>query len=308
MSDNKRRSLGRGLAALLGDEDEPAEAGGSVARNNRIVAVAALEPNRFQPRREFDEEAIEALAESIRANGLLQPLLVRPIADDGEAAESFEIIAGERRWRAAQRAQLHELPVVVRDLSDREALEVALVENVQRRDLNPLEEAEGYRRLIEEFRHTQEELARIIGKSRSHIANMLRLLQLPERVKRLVQTGAISAGHARALLNAEDIEALAEEVASRGLSVRETEKLAQQVKAAAADASGSRAPRSRAGGEKDPDTRALEDELSAALGLKVSIAARGQGGKLTITYANLDQLDEVIARLRRAPMALAAGE
>lgn len=303
MTEAKRRSLGRGLAALLGDEEEDvAESGGDSGeappvRSDRVVPIAELRPNRFQPRRAFDEDALETLAESIRTNGLLQPILVRP-ADDG-----YEIVAGERRWRAAQQAQLHEIPIVVREMGDREALEIAIVENVQRRDLTPLEEAEGYRRLMSDFEHTQEDVAKAVARSRSHIANMLRLLHLPDSVQQMVQAGRISAGHARALLNAEDVEGLAQQVAERGISVRETERLAQEVKAAAREANGKGGKKAPPiGPRKDADTRYLEDELSAALGLRVSVDAKGEGGKVTIEYSTLDQLDGVIARLR-APQA-----
>jgi len=313
MTDNKR-NLGRGLAALLGD-DEEAEAAvapqgeapqrdasaAESAQSRQHVAIDRLGPNPYQPRRAFDEESIAALADSIATNGILQPLLVRPVEEG--AAGHYEIIAGERRWRAAQRAQLHEVPVVVRGLSDTAALEIAIVENVQRRDLTPLEEAQGYQRLMDEFQHTQEDLARAVGKSRSHIANMLRLLQLPERVKVLVQTGDISAGHARALLNAEDTEGLAREVAERGLSVRETEKLAQQVKAESADSGegGGASRRANAAQAKDPDTRALEDDVATQLGLKVKIAPKGKGGTVTLHYTDLDQLDDVVHRLCHGP-------
>lgn len=306
MSESKRNNLGRGLAALLGDEDEEDLSSLDQVRTTRQVSVAQLEPNPFQPRRAFDEEALEALAESIRANGLLQPLLVRRRPDD---PNMYQIIAGERRWRAAQRAQLHEVPVAVREFTDRQSLEIAIVENVQRQDLNPLEESEGYRRLIEEFRHSQEDLARIVGKSRSHIANMLRLLQLPDAVKRLLQAGAISAGHARALLSAEDVEGLARQVAEQGLSVRQTETLARRVKTAARGQDGEaedagappRAGGARGNGAKDADTRALEDDLSALLGLKVEIDLRGRGGTLRIHYQTLEQLDDVLNRLNQTP-------
>lgn len=313
MSENKRTNLGRGLAALLGDEDEEDYASLDRVRASRDVSIAQLVANPFQPRREFDEDALDALAESIRANGLLQPILVRRQPDD---PNMYEIIAGERRWRAAQRAQLHEVPVVVRELTDRESLEIAIVENVQRQDLNPLEESEGYQRLIDEFQHTQEDLARVVGKSRSHIANMLRLLQLPDSVKRLVQTGAISAGHARALLSVEDVEKVAREVAEKGLSVRATEKLAQKVKKAANGGaeSGQGGPtKARGGGsggarpaEKDADTRALEDDLSGLLGLKVEIDFEGASGTLKIHYTTLEQLDDVLNRLNHAPDRLGA--
>ena len=298
MTENKRKNLGRGLAALLGDEEDDGEDYASLdkVRATRNVPIEQLQANRFQPRRLFDEEALDALSESIRAQGLLQPILVRRREDD---PNSYEIIAGERRWRAAQKAQLHEVPVVVRDMADREALEIAIVENVQRRDLTPLEESEGYQRLMDEFQHTQEDLARVVGKSRSHIANMLRLLQLPDSVKQLVQAGEISAGHARALLNAEDSETLAKEVSKKGLSVRETERLAQQVKQAAKGQAG-RPARSKAP-QKDPDTRQLEDDLSSLLGLRVNIEFHGQGGTLTVHYKTLDQLDDVLNRLNQHP-------
>jgi ParB family chromosome partitioning protein len=299
MSENKRKNLGRGLAALLGDEDDDEQDYASLdkVRASRTVPIEQLQANRFQPRRMFDEEALQALTESIKAQGLLQPILVRRRDDD---PNSYEIIAGERRWRAAQQAQLHEVPVVVRDMADREALEIAIVENVQRRDLTPLEESEGYQRLMDEFQHTQEDLARVVGKSRSHIANMLRLLQLPDSVKQLVQGGEISAGHARALLNADDSEALAKEVAKKGLSVRETERLAQQVKQAAKGHAGQKT-KSKAAPAKDPDTRQLEDDLSSLLGLKVNIEFHGQGGTLTVHYKTLDQLDDVLNRLNQHP-------
>jgi ParB family chromosome partitioning protein len=299
MTDPKRKNLGRGLAALLGDEDEEQDyASLDKVRASRTVPIEQLGPNRFQPRRMFDEEALEALSDSIRSQGMIQPILVRRRPDD---PNSYEIIAGERRWRAAQRAQLHEVPVVVRDMADNEALEIAIVENVQRRDLTPLEESEGYQRLIDEFQHTQEDLARVVGKSRSHIANMLRLLSLPDSVKQLVQAGEISAGHARALLNANDVEGLAQEVAKKGLSVRETERLAQQVKQAAKGQGGSGKAKSGKAAQKDPDTRQLEDDLSSLLGLKVNIEFHGQGGTLTVHYKTLDQLDDVLNRLNQHP-------
>jgi ParB family chromosome partitioning protein len=280
-----KRNLGRGLSALLGGAavEPPRE---EVGRPPRALPIEQLHPGRFQPRRQFAEEAIEALAQSVRENGILQPLLVRRHPTQ---AGAWEIIAGERRWRAAQRARLHEVPVVVRELSDRAALEIALVENVQRQDLLPLEEAEGYRRLIEEFGHTQEALSQQLGKSRSHIANTLRLLKLPEPVRRLLDDGAISAGHARALLGAADPAGLAGRVAAEGLSVRATERLAAQVKPAA---------RRRGAPPPDPDIAALERDLASRLGLSVSVRARGESGSLTIRYETLEQLDEVLARLR----------
>ena len=292
MSDDKGKTrLGRGLSALLGEDGGDYAALDSL-RESKTVPIEYLRPNRFQPRREFDDAELESLAESIRAQGIIQPILVRR---DQERQNAYEIIAGERRWRAAQRARLHEVPVVIKDLSDEKALEVALVENIQRQDLNALEEADGYHRLMQEFSHTQEDLARVVGKSRSHVANTLRLLGLPDEVKEMVVRHTLSAGHARALLNAIDPIALARAAATRGLNVRQTEKLAQagrETKTPAAALS-----------QKDADTIALERELSQVLGLKVSVnfhAASG-GGELVIHYTTLEQLDEVLQRLSQNP-------
>jgi ParB family chromosome partitioning protein len=291
--DPRRRGLGRGLSALFGDEaQQEAAPGGAPAGGTRMMPVELLHPGRYQPRRQFDEESLNALIESVKAQGILQPLLVRRHPD---IADAYEIVAGERRWRAAQAAQLHEVPVIIRELGDRETLEIALVENIQRQDLNPLEEAEGYRRLLEEFAHTQEDLARVVGKSRSHIANSLRLLTLPDTVRTMVQDGRITAGHARALLNAGDPEGLAEEVAKRGLNVRQTEKLAKLAKESASGGKVS------APAAKLADTAALERELTALLGLKVTIAFDGSGGALTIHYRTLEQLDDVLRRLSNSP-------
>jgi ParB family transcriptional regulator, chromosome partitioning protein len=311
VADDKRRNLGRGLSALLGDSGAAAAssvlgnavleratpqpvAGGERAKGLRSVAIGHLRPGKFQPRRHFDEAAIADLVESVRDKGILQPILVRHHPDDPHA---FEIIAGERRWRAAQRAQLHEVPVIIRDLTDKEALEVALVENLQRQDLTPLEEADGYRRLIDEFSHTQEELAKAVGKSRSHVANMMRLLALPESIKVMVDKSQLSAGHARALLTAADPVALARQVVDKGLNVRQTEKLAQgaatKVKGNAGGGGGSSVPLSA----KDADTVALERDLTVMLGVKVAIRTTGAGGDLTITYGSLEQLDDILSRL-----------
>lgn len=299
--EGKRRSLGRGLSALLGEETEDYATLDKV-RQTKTVPLEFLKPGRYQPRRHFDEAAMQMLVDSVREKGVLQPLLVRR---DPEISTMFEIIAGERRWRAAQLAQLHEVPVVIRELDDREALELALVENIQRQDLTPLEEADGYRRLLDEFGHTQEDLAKAVGKSRSHVANMLRLLALPDPIKRMVEEGSLTAGHARALLTADDPTSLATQVMQQGLNVRQTEQLAQTAKAAtgkgksgggAGTASGASAPT-----DKDPDTVALERDLSALLGLRVSIEFEGRGGSLTVHYRTLDQLDDVLRRLKQAP-------
>ncbi|MBE0533399.1 MAG: ParB/RepB/Spo0J family partition protein [Rhodospirillales bacterium] len=285
-AEGHRRNLGRGLSALLG-EDDVAPAGGEPGHGIRTLPIEFLHPSPFQPRHRMNDESLQELAQSIADKGILQPLLVR--RDSGQA-DSYEIIGGERRWRAAQLAQLHEVPVIIRELEDREALEIALIENLQREDLSPLDEADGYRRLKEEFSYTQEELAASLGKSRSHVANTLRLLNLPPAVKEMVDGGVLTAGHARALLNADDPAALAAIVAKRGLNVRQTEKLAQVKAKPAAQ---------RSGGARDPDTLALERDLSNLLGLKVGIRFRGGAGSLTIEYQSLEQLDEILHRLSR---------
>ncbi|MEI7608050.1 MAG: ParB/RepB/Spo0J family partition protein [Rhodospirillaceae bacterium] len=286
----KRTGLGRGLSALFGEASEDYASLDRV-RQTKQVPVEFLFPGRFQPRRKFDELAISELAQSVKEKGVLQPLLVRRHPDRPNA---YEIIAGERRWRAAQSAALHEVPVVVRDLTDREALEISIIENVQRQDLTPLEEAEGYRRLLDEFQHTQENLARSLGKSRSHIANTLRLMGLPEPIKLMLHDGALTAGHARALLTAANPIALAEKIVADGLNVRQTEALAKGEEAAALRPA---LTGGKAGAEKDADLLSLEESLSEQLGLKVQIATRGKGGSLTITYKSLDQLDDVLRRL-----------
>ncbi len=281
MADDRARGLGRGLSSLIGSA--PA-LDARTAKTQRTVPVAFLRANRFQPRKTFADEDLADLANSIREKGVLLPILVRPIA--GEAGQ-FEIVAGERRWRAAQLAKLHEVPVVVRELSDAESLELAIIENVQRADLNAIEEAAAYQELIERFDYTQEKLATEVGKSRSHIANILRLLKLPDSVKTLVRDGKLSAGHARTLVGRADAEALAHQILEAGLNVRQAERRSPRSK-------GHRAP------EKDPDTKALEHSLSNVLGLKVDIADRGDaGGHLTISYKTLEQLDDLIRRLSR---------
>jgi ParB family chromosome partitioning protein len=314
----KRTNLGRGLAALFGDENEDYASLDKV-RSSKEVPIEHLHPNRFQPRRFFDDEALETLTASIRENGVLQPIIVRRHPDH---PSEYEIIAGERRWRASQKAALHEVPVVIREFTDSQALEVAIVENVQRQDLSALEEAEGYRRLMDEFNHTQEDLGRVVGKSRSHIANTLRLLTLPEDVKSLLETGALSAGHARALIGADNPGPLAKRIVSEGLSVRETERVAKRVKAGASEEpekllskGGGKAVAGEGGTsagkesghvkpvpfEKDADTIALERDLSNMLGLEVAIEFYGKGGSLTIRYETLEQLDDVLHRLNQNP-------
>jgi len=286
--ENRRRSLGRGLSALFESEREVSTES-PVQRAFKTVPVELLTPGSLQPRHRFEEDELQALAASIRENGIVQPILARPKA----AGEGYEIVAGERRWRAAQLAQLHEVPIVIRVLDDRQALELSLVENIQRRDLNPIEEANGYRRLIEEFGHSAEDLARHLGRSRSHVVNMLRLLTLPAPVKAMVEEGALSAGHARALLNAPRLEALARRVVARGLSVRETERLANRAKKPAAQG------RERGAGGKSADTLALERKLGLLLGLAVKIEEQGEGGRLVLVYKTLEQLDGLVRRLVR---------
>ncbi len=283
--ETKRRGLGRGLSALLGDEAEDYASLDRV-RLTKAVPIEFLRPGSIQPRKYFDDETIEALVESVREKGILQPLLVRRHPDQTNA---YEIVAGERRWRAAQRAGLREVPVVIKELDDSEALEIALIENVQREDLTAIEEAEGYRRLMDEFDHTQEALAQAIGKSRSHIANLLRLLTLPDQVKQMVNEGSLSAGHARALISTSAPTELAQKVVKGGMSVRQTEKLAKQ--------QSSSTPAARQSAARDPNIVALENDLSNMLGLKVSIRTRGEGGTLDIAYESLDQLDDVLHRL-----------
>ena len=291
----RQRGLGKGLAALLGESMEPSTPGG---REGALLSVPIehLTPHPNQPRQHFDEAEIESLAASIREKGIVQPLVVRPGPGDEDGAP-YQIVAGERRWRAAQRAGLHELPAVVHHLSDSESIEIALVENLQRRDLNPLEEATAYRRLIREFDHRQEDVATALGKSRSHVANTVRLLDLPETVKALVGDETLSAGHGRALLAAADPAELADTVVRLSLTVRQTEALVRR-------AGQPRKDRSVAGA-RDPNIGALQDDLSRALGLRVTIdpARRGDGGRLTIAYKAPEQLDALINRLRAGPQS-----
>lgn len=297
----KRRNLGRGLSALLGEDTED-YAQLDKLRVFRMVPIEHLHPSRFQPRHAMDPAAIEELAKSIGEKGVLQPLLVRRRSDDVNA---FEIIAGERRWRAAQQAQVHEVPVVIKDITDSEALEIALVENLQRQDLSPLDEARGYSRLMEEFSHTQQNLAKAMGKSRSHVTNMMRLLELPGPVKILLEDGKLTAGHARALLKADDIIGLAEQVARLGLSVRQTEAL---VRRGAAAGKGKKGGRTKRASRKDADTRVLERDMENLLGLKVDIQFHGRGGSLTIRYKSLEQLDDILQRLSQSPVPVVVAD
>jgi ParB family chromosome partitioning protein len=288
-----RSRLGRGLAALIGDVGEEVAAV-ERSRGQRRVPIEFLRPNPRNPRKSFDEQELEDLAGSIREKGIIQPILVRTLPG---MADVYEIIAGERRWRAGQRAGLHEVPVLLVEAGDREALELAIIENVQRSDLNALEEALGYEQLVAEFGYAQADLARIIGKSRSHVANTLRLLRLPDGVKSMVAQGQLSAGHARALLSVPDPEATAKRVVERGLNVRDVERLAQDEVAVAAQRAktpSTATPKP----DKDADTRALEKALEDALGMVVAIQHGSRGGELRIRYKTLEQLDSVCHRLR----------
>ncbi|ATE63295.1 ParB/RepB/Spo0J family partition protein [Rhizorhabdus dicambivorans] len=296
-ADTPRRGLGRGLSALLGETvaEQPIDPGAPRAAGVRMMSVGHIYANPHQPRRHFDDAALDELAASIGQRGLIQPIVVRPNPHNS----AYQIVAGERRWRAAQRARLHEVPVIVRELSDADTLEFAIVENIQRQDLNAVEEAVSYQRLIKEFGHTQEELGKLVAKSRSHVANMLRLLDLPDEVQAMVADGRLSMGHARALITAPDPHALALQVISRELSVRETEKLAKGSKAPGKAA----APRTNAApGVPSADIEALERQIGDILGLKVTIAHGDKGGTISVAYTTLDQLDLVCQRLSGEPI------
>jgi ParB family chromosome partitioning protein len=277
-----RRGLGRGLSALIGDEAAPTR--GEIPKATRTLPIAFLRPGKFQPRKFFGEEALEGLAQSVREKGVLTPILVRPLGGD-----AYEIVAGERRWRAAQLAKLHDVPVVVRDLADAEALELAIIENVQRADLNPIEEAAAYQELITRFGRTQEQVAGEVGKSRSHVANSVRLLRLPESVKAWLREGKLTAGHARTLLNAADPEAAARKIIAGELTVRQAEHRSEAKKP----------PTGRK--RQDPNISQMETGISNHLGLKVQIIHKGdKGGEIRVRYTRLEQLDEVARRLSKA--------
>ncbi len=293
MAEEAPSRLGRGLAALigedtafaLGDKEAPAPKG------VREVPIEFLRANPFQPRHTFRPEDLEDLANSIREKGVLQPIVVRPVKGE---ENRFEIVAGERRWRASQAAQLHQVPVIVKELSDAESLEIAIIENVQRADLNSVEEAAGYERLMQQFDYTQDQLSKLIGKSRSHVANTLRLLSLPESVRKMIEQGKLSAGQARPLIGHERAEDLAREIVAKGLSAREAEALTRKTDPAAAGTKPKALPKA----EKDADTLALEKNISDQLGLNVSISFSGdKGGEVKIAYKTLEQLDEICRRL-----------
>lgn len=285
----EKKGLGRGLSALLADTQTTGESEKRSKATETSLPIEKVLPNPDQPRRDFPEDDLAELAKSVSEKGIIQPLIVRP-SPTGDG--TFQIVAGERRWRAAQRAKLHEVPVVVRTFSDVEVLEIAIIENIQRADLNPIEEALGYRQLMDKFGHTQEKLAEALGKSRSHIANLLRLLGLPDEVLKMVREGKLSAGHARTLVVSADPIAHARQIVAEGLSVRKAEQLAKQ----SVNPVAPKAPRAMT---KDADTRAIEQDLSANLGLKVSIdyGQDSQAGKVTISYKNLDELDGICQKL-----------
>ena len=281
--EERPRGLGRGLSALIGDEAVMMRGSEPAPRATRTLPVAFLKPGKYQPRKNFADDALAELAASIKEKGVLTPILVRPLG-----ADAYEIVAGERRWRAAQMAKLHDVPVVVRELADAEALEIAIIENVQRADLNPIEEAAAYQELIDRFGRTQEQVAQEVGKSRPHVANTIRLLRLPNSVKALLQEGKLTAGHARTLLSAPDPEAAAWEILKGGMTVRQAEQ--RTVK------------KSKPGGKpaKDPNVADLEASISNGLGLKTQIIHKGdKGGEVRISYASLEQLDEITRRLSR---------
>ena len=288
----KKRGLGRGLSALMADvaPDSGGESTNAPRRADQTVPIERIRPNPDQPRRRFSEDDLNDLAASIKEKGVIQPLIVRS-RDGGD----YEIVAGERRWRAAQMAQLHELPVVVREFDDVEVLEVAIIENIQRADLNAIEEAAGYKQLMEKFGHTQEKMAEALGKSRSHIANLVRLLQLPEDVVDLVREGTLSAGHARALITAGAPSSLASIILKKGLSVRQTEALVKKSNQEIEDWKAGKPPKEKVASGKDADTKALEGDLSAALGMKVEVNHKGdqESGQVVVNYKSLDDLDEI---------------
>jgi ParB family chromosome partitioning protein len=291
--EGSRSRLGRGLAALIGDVDT--ESTVERPRGQRRLPTGSLRPNARNPRRIFASAELDELVASLRERGIIQPIVVRPLHG---VADGYEIVAGERRWRAAQRAGLHEVPVVVIEATDAEALQLAIIENVQRADLNPLEEAEGYRALVEEFGNSQEEIAKTVGKSRSYVANTLRLLKLSDPVKAYIHGGKLTAGHARMLIGAPNAEELAEQIVERGLNVRQVEAIAREANAKGKSAGGHKA---RSANAKTADVLAFERKVSDATGLVVSIDHRNDRGTLTIRYNNLEQLDDLVQKLVRTP-------
>jgi ParB family chromosome partitioning protein len=295
---SKAAGLGRGLSALLGEQPQAAQAdaAGTSRGGVREIEIARIKPNPNQPRIQFDEETLDELADSIRERGILQPILLRPNGED------YQIVAGERRWRAAQRAQLHTIPAIVREIDETTTAELALIENIQRQDLNALEEAEGYHQLIQRHGHTQDGVAKIVHKSRSHVANLLRLLDLPAFVKETLVRGDISMGHARAVLTADDAEGLTREIVAKGLSVRQAEEWVRREKTKPGAGHDIARASARNAQAANPDVQALERQLGDLLGLKVAVAHKGQGGAVTLHYSNLEQLDMICQRLSGEPI------
>lgn len=297
MADEARSRLGRGLASLIGDVGGEAAHVDRPNRAQRRVPIEFLKANPRNPRRKFSDAELAELSESIKQHGVIQPIVVRPVKG---AQDRFEIIAGERRWRASQRAGLHDVPIVTIDVGDSAALEIAIIENVQRSDLNAMEESLGYHALAAEYKHSQDEIAKLVGKSRSHVANMMRLTKLPDQVQAYIAEGKLSAGHARALIGVSDAAATAKKIVEQGLSVRETEALAHEQ---GVPERGPQKARGKSGtapsDKKDPDTLALERRISDVLGLKVSVDHRDPGGRVEIKYRDLDQLDEIVRRLEK---------
>jgi ParB family chromosome partitioning protein len=294
MNDPKKHGLGRGLSALLGEAPRPAGSGNGGADGIQTIEVARIRPNPAQPRKHFDQESLAELADSLGRHGVLQPILVRP------AGDGFEIVAGERRWRAAQLAQVHRIPALVRDDSPSATAEIALIENIQRQDLNAIEEAEAYRTLIATHGHGQDAVAKLVGKSRSHVANLLRLLDLPQAVQQMLMRGDLSMGHARAIASAEEPEVLAKQIVDGGLSVRQAEQLARRVKPGAGRDIGRGVERQA--NAVDSDLAALERQLGDLLGLKVKVTHAGAGGTVSLSYSSLDQLDMICQRLSGEPI------
>ena len=295
-SERQPKGLGMGLSALLGEATRPAAAAQTVGAGGvREIEIARIRPNPNQPRVQFDDAALDELSKSIAARGVLQPILLRV------NGEGYEIVAGERRWRAAQRAQLHSIPAIVREIDDTSMAEIALIENIQREDLNAIEEAEGYRQLIERYGHTQDDVGRIVHKSRSHVANLLRLLDLPDAVRQALISGEISMGHARAVASAEDPAELTAEIIARGLSVREAERLARRVRPGPGSDIGRASARNAARGT-NADIDALERQLGDLLGLRVKVQHKGEGGSVQLHYSTLEQLDMICQRLTGEPI------
>lgn len=289
-----RKGLGRGLESILGDVPSKDKESDARAKDGvRLIPIGDIAPDPNQPRKQFDDESLAELAASMEAHGVLQPILVRPRGEDGRHL----IIAGERRWRAAAKAKLHEIPALVRQVEESVSAELALIENIQRTDLNPMEEADAYIRMRDVFGHKATDIAKAVGKSRSHVANMLRLEALPDEVKGMVSAGALSMGHARALLGADDPVKLAYHIIDKGLSVRETEKLAGASKPSSKSSGRASSPKPSSSGNKDADTKSLERDLEEALGLSVAIEHTKKGGTVTLTYDTLEQLDDVCRRL-----------